>query len=347
MTNVHGAPFDIGHWSLVIGYFVVPARRSLPQRVSDSFRVIKELDLSHQYERQAGTIVLLLAAAGIVVAAVAGGWLASEKRPVPVVVDFSAAQGLVGGDAVVMAGVPVGRVRRVELVESGRVRVSLVVQRRHRPRRDAQFEIRPVNMLGDVAVSYRPGSDSAFAPQGTVLAGRARQDFATRALALRETAAEVAVSARAFLRPDFRADVTAARRATDRARAALAGVRDAPLEALDEALAAGQHALASLDSLMQDAALDSARARLRGLGEQADGLLAGVTDTRERLAAIQARMDSGQGNVGLALRDRTLRRELDATRRSLDDLLFKYLGRRPGPRSRADSGPPAGGDSIR
>jgi phospholipid/cholesterol/gamma-HCH transport system substrate-binding protein len=322
----------------------MPSRRSLPQRVSDSFRVIKELDLSHQYERQAGTIVFLVLAVGLGAATIAGGWLARGRRPVSVVAEFGAAQGLVGGDPVRLAGVPVGRVRRVELVEAGRVRVTMVIQRRHQPRRDAQFEITAVNLLGDVAVSYRPGADPTPVPSNQVLAGRTPEGLSAQLLAVRETAAEVALSARAFLRRDFQSDVAAARAATRRAQAALAGVRGAPVQALTEALTAGQAVLASLDSLVRNAALDSARGRLAELGDRAGPLMAGVGDTRARLADIQARMDSGQGNLGRALHDGTLRRELDATQRSLDDLLLKYLGRKPA--GRRASGP-AGGDSTR
>ena len=326
----------------------MPARRSLPQRVSDSFRVIRELDLSHQYERQAGTIAFLVLAAGLVVATIAGGWLARGRRPVSVLVEFGAAQGLVGGDAVLLAGVPVGRVRRVELVEADRVRVSMVIERKHRPRRDAQFEIAAVNLLGNVAVAYRPGADTVLPSPGQVLAGRTPEGFAARLLAVKETGAEVALSARAFLRPDFQRDLAAARAATARARAALPGVRGAPVQALTEALTAGQAMLASLDSLVRNAALDSARGLLGELGGRAGPLMDGVGDTRARLAEIRARMDSGQGNAGRALHDSTLRRELDATQRSLDDLLFKFLGRRPAPpRSRAGSAEPAGGDSAR
>jgi hypothetical protein len=68
---------------------------------------------------------------------------------------------------------------------------------------------------------------------------------------------------------------------------------------------------------------------LAELGEHAEPLLAGVEDVRERLTAIQARIDSGQGNVGRATHDSTLRWELRAARESLDHLLLKYTGRRP------------------
>jgi phospholipid/cholesterol/gamma-HCH transport system substrate-binding protein len=317
-------------------------RRSIPQRVSDSFRVIRELDLSHQYERQAGMVVLLVLAVALVAVALAGGWLSSGRRPVRVMVEFTSANGLAGGDPVLLAGVPVGRVRRVELMETGRVRVVMYVQRRHRPRRDADFRVAPVNLLGDVAVSYRPGLDSAVVPDGTILAGRAPRDFAARTLALRETAEEIAVSARAFFRPELSADLAAARAATARAQAAVRSAPDAPVEALTQALAAGQASLAALDSLVARVPLDSVRADLSELGETAGALLTDVGETRARLADIQARLDSGQGNVGRALADDGLRRELEATRRSLDDLLFKYTGRRPKPRG---TGGPARGDS--
>lgn len=319
----------------------MPSRRSLPQRVSNSFRVIKDLDFSHRYERQVGLLALLVVGGAILVAAAGGGWL--WRRPVTVVAEFDGARGLSGGDVVLMAGVPVGRVRRVELVETGRVRVTMVVRREHRPRRDAALSIVAVNVLGDVAVSYQPGSDPTALPAGEMLAGRAPEDLGTRSLAVRQQAEDLVLSGRAFLRRDFAADVGAARAATARARAALANVRGAPLEALTDALIAGQAALGSLDSLVALVPVDSVRVRLAELGENAGALLAGVGDTRERLASIQARLDSGRGNVGLATRDSALRRELDATRRSLDDVLFKYTGRRPAARRARE---PAERDSI-
>jgi hypothetical protein len=69
-----------------------------------------------------------------------------------------------------------------------------------------------------------------------------------------------------------------------------------------------------------------------------------VSETQERLTAIRSRMDSGQGNIGLATRDAALRRELDATREALDNLLAKYLGRKPAG-GRTDGR--TGGDSAR
>jgi phospholipid/cholesterol/gamma-HCH transport system substrate-binding protein len=307
----------------------MPDRRSLPQRVSSSFRVIKDLDLSHEYERQAGTITLVLLGALVAVVAVTGGWVVRGSGPVTVIAEFDAARGLGGGDPVVLAGVPVGRVRRVELVEAGRVRVTMVVDREYRPRRDAAIEILALDLVGNVAVRYRPGADTAFLPEGRALAGRAPEGVATVLVSLREQAEEVALAGRAFLRRDLAADLAAARQATTRARGALRGVSSAPLEALEEALVAGQSALASLDALIADVPLERARLHLAELGEHAEPLLAGVEDVRERLTAIQARIDSGQGNVGRATRDSTLRWELRAARESLDHLLLKYTGRRP------------------
>jgi ABC-type transporter Mla subunit MlaD len=302
-------------------------RRSIPRRVSDSFRVIKELDLSHEYERQAGSLALLVLVAVIGVVVLKSDWL--WRRPVTVLAEFEAARGLVGGDQVLMAGVPVGRVREVSLVEAGRVRVRMSIERDYRPRRDAHLVIAPVNMLGDVGVIYRPGTDPEELPGGEVLAGQAPVNLGAQSLALREHAEEIALQSRAFLARDFRSDIRVARAATDRARAALTSAQGAPRVALADALTAGTVLLASLDTLLADPMLDSARAGLREVGESAATLLAGLTETRERLDAIMARVDSGQGNVGLARRDSTLRRELAATRRALDDLLLKYTGRRP------------------
>lgn len=312
----------------------MPSRRSIPQRVSDSFRVIKELDLSHVYERQAGSVTLLVLALAVG-GAVVGGWLAWGRGRVTVVAEFDGARGLVGGDPVVVAGVSVGRVRRVELVEPGRVRVTMVVERGRRPRRDASLAIVSLNLIGDVAVSYDPGGDTVYLSDGQLLAGRAPASLDAELVGLRERAEDAALASRAFLRPDFAADVADARAATTRAQAALASAGAAPAAALAEALAAGQAALRSLDSLVSRVPVDSTRVRLDELGTNAGELMAGVGAFQERLAAVQQRMARGEGNVGLATRDSALRVALAATRRSLDHLLLKYLGRRPASRDTA------------
>jgi ABC-type transporter Mla subunit MlaD len=305
----------------------MPPRRSIPRRVSDSFRVIKELDLSHQYERQAGSLALLVLVVLLGVLVLRSDRLL--RPPVTVLAEFEAARGLAGGDAVLFAGVPVGRVKEVALVETGRVRVRMRIDRRHRPRRDARLAIAPVNLLGDVAVIYQPGTDPNELPDDEILAGQAPENLATQSLTLREQAEEIALAGRAFLARDYAAEVAAARSATARARAAIAAARDAPFTALNDAMSAGAAVLASLDTLLADPMLDSARAGLREVSASAAPLMAGVTETRERLAAILVAVDSGQGNVGLARKDSMLRRELEATRRALDDLLLKYTGRRP------------------
>lgn len=305
----------------------MPPRRSIPRRVSDSFRVIRELDLSHQYERQAGSLALLVIVALLGVVVLKSDWLL--RPPVAVLAEFESARGLSGGDAVLFAGVPVGRVREVRLVETGRVRVRMSIQRQHRPRRDARLSIAPVNLLGDVAIIYRPGADPNELPTDEILAGQAPEDLASQSLTLREQAEEIALAGRAFLARDLGDEVAAARSATNRARAAIASARGAPLAALSHAMLAGEALLASLDTLLADPMLDSASAGFREVSESAAPLIAGVSQTRERLDRILATVDSGHGNVGLARRDSALRHELEATRRALDDLLLKYTGRRP------------------
>lgn len=304
-------------------------RRSLPQRMSDSFRVIRELDLSHRYERQAGTVTLAVGLL-VVAAALLAGWAVGGRGPVRATVEFASAQGLSGGDPVVVAGVPVGRVRRVELTEPGRVRVTLTIRRSHRPHRDARFEIVSVNLVGGMAVVYRPGADTALLAADTVVVGDTPHDVGARIAELKGVVEDVAVGGRAFLRPDFAADLAAARAATARAHASLARAGAGPAAAAADALASGQAALAALDSLVDRLPHDSAR--LSELGANLGDLMLGVGDARERLAAIQERIARGEGNLGRATRDSALRLELEAARLSLDHLLLKYLGRRPADR---------------
>jgi len=128
----------------------------------------------------AAIIVLMIIAAGV------GGYILSNQRfylpaEVPVLGtdfftlkgEFQSAKAVTPGQGqtVTIAGVNVGEIDRVELVD-GRAIVTMKVRRRYAPRikKDATLLLRPKSGLEDMTIEMTPGSESApRAPEGWVV----------------------------------------------------------------------------------------------------------------------------------------------------------------------------------
>jgi hypothetical protein len=307
----------------------MPPRKSLTDRVTDSFRVLTELDLSHAYERQAGTIALgVLAIAALTIAVVLSLTAGPEHRTVTM--EFPSAAGLAGGDAVLLRGVPVGRVQKIELVGPGRVRVTASLEAALAPRRDAGAEILALDMVGNQAVSYHPGTADEMLPAGAPVPGMAAPTLAERLGELREQAAELAVQLRAFDPEVVREGVARVEEALATARTSVQGFpADSLALAIDGLLVRGQLLVGRLDSVR--AAFPDAELAVQkeSLTANAAVLMGEVGAVQAGLAAVQDRMAAGEGNIGRFQKDSAFRTELDGVRRSLRHLQEKLLGRAP------------------
>lgn len=306
----------------------------MPQRVSDSFRVIRELDLSHRYEAQVGLITIVVLTTLILLALLLTGWRVGGDRHVELLVRFPDASGLNGGDVVQTSGVPVGQVRGVELQPSGDVLVRLRLEGRARPRRDARAEIVSLNLMGDRAIAYSPGISAEYLPSGAVLDGTIEAGFGGALGQATEEGRTLAASASAFTHAELRRELTAVRVATARALAALDQVHgDSVIMAATATLRASEAAFARLDSVADAAAAEHAGEGLARAAAGAGDLTDAVGAARDALGRVERRLAAGEGGVARLPHDSAFRGEITATRRSFDLLLAKALGRRPPPSS--------------
>jgi ABC-type transporter Mla subunit MlaD len=309
----------------------MPERKSLADRVTDSFRVLTELDLSHAYERQAGTLALVVMAVIAVSVVLVLRWTAGPRHET-VTMEFPTASGLAGGDPVLMRGAPIGRVHAVELVGPGRVRVTASLDASLAPRRDAAAEIIALDMVGNQAVSYHPGRADEPLPVGAAVPGAAAPTLAEQLATLRAQAAEVAVQARAFDPAVFRDDLARIEDALARARtSARQFPADSLAAAVDGLLGRGQQLVDRLDSLQAAFPKAELAAQRESLTASAGVLMEEVGAVQAGLGAIQERLAAGEGNVGRFQRDSAFRTELDGVRRSLRLLQERLLGRAPPP----------------
>jgi ABC-type transporter Mla subunit MlaD len=306
----------------------------MPQRVSDSFRVIRELDLSHRYEAQVGLITIVVFAVVIALALVMTGWRIGGSGRVELLVRFSNVAGLNGGDVVQISGVTVGHVRGLELQPSGDVLVRVRLERGARPRRDAHAEIVSLNLMGDRAVAYSPGVAAEYLPSGAVLPGTIRGGLGDELGRAAGQSGVLAESAAAFAHADLQRELDAVRVATARALAALDRVHgDSVITAAAGVLRTSEATFARLDSVADAVAAEHGGEGLERAAASAGDLTDAVGAARDALGRVERRLKAGEGGVARLPGDSAFRNEIAATRRSFDLLLAKALGRRPPPSS--------------
>jgi phospholipid/cholesterol/gamma-HCH transport system substrate-binding protein len=310
----------------------MPRRRSVPQRVSDSFRAIAQLDLSHRYEQQAGLITIAVIAVLVVALLLVSGWRLGGGGKVDVVARFANVAGLSSGDLVQVSGVAVGRVRAVTLQPSGDVQVRLRLDRAMRPRRDARVQIISLGLVGDRAVDYAPGTAPEFLPEGEMLVGSVPVGLQQGLVAAAQAGRELAAGSTAFSRDDLRRDLATAQAATTRALTVLSRVQGDSLAAATADVLRASHAMfGRLDSVAAEVRAGQSSGSLQRVAASAGDLAEAAGDARNALDRMRQRLDRGEGGVARLSSDGTFRAELEATRRSLDLLLAKYGGRRPPP----------------
>jgi len=308
----------------------MPQRRSLSDRVTDSFKVLTELDLSHAYERQAGTIaigfIVVLAIATLIVT----GGLSRARETVQVVVELPEAPSLARGDPVLVQGVRVGQVHSVQLLRPGHVRVGLTVDVAHAPRQDADARLVAMDLIGNQAVMYEPGRSETPLPDGRTVTGSPSVLLRDQLTQLKDQAAEMFVGLRDVDPEVLAAEVRRTRDALRRAQAAAAAFPTDSLAALARATTArGDSLMVAFATLRGSFPKEALAVQRESLQVNAATLLGEVGAVQEALDVLRARMARSEGTVGRLQHDSTFRRELDAARMSLRLLLEKFGGRRP------------------
>lgn len=273
---------------------------------------------------------------------------ATQEGP-RITIAAAAAPGLGPGSAVWVAGRPVGRVLEVVFRPPGAIShdnviVRAVLQRAVGDviRADASASIRPSDLLEPVVVSIRPGTPGSppfdFTDTLRAVSDDLNQEYVLGLLdslrgggdRLSERAVELgrtlddptgtmsALAANEPLREALRRDLTR--------------LRDLLVRDLERG---------SLGRLLTDTAIparmDSVRARMatlsKGSGDNAADRanlqeLAGHLDALMiRIAALQARLDAGEGTAGRALRDREIRDQLAHLRARLDSVVAELTAR--------------------
>ena len=288
------------------------------------------MDSAYKQEVTVGALVLV----GFVIFTGFMFWLTGRSivsKSVPVDVVFKNVSGLKEGDPVRVSGVKKGRVGHVRLERVGQVTVTLAIDPEVRPHKDARASVAAADFLGAKFVDYDPGLNDTLLPPKTAIQGVTEEQFADVAQGAAKSAQELIANVNKGLNPGQLAnDIHNTLIATQRGMNALTQATNGPaIQQTQATLKALERVMTHLDTLLGAAGPSTTGKRLDTLTANVTQLTSRLADATGSLKGLLDKMDRGEGTLGRMATDTLLYSNLNATLKSLTELLTD-LKERPG-----------------
>jgi phospholipid/cholesterol/gamma-HCH transport system substrate-binding protein len=288
------------------------------------------VDITYKQEVRVGLLVLV----GFVVFTGFMFWLTGRSlvsKSVPVSVVFKNVSGLKEGDPVRVSGVKKGRVGPVRLQRVGHVTVTLQLDPEVRPHKDARATVASADFLGAKYVDYDPGLSDTLLATGEPIQGLTEEQFADVAQGAAKSAQELIANVNKGLNPgELATDIHNTLIATQRGMNALTQATNGPaVQQTQATLASLERVMARLDTLLGNANVVNSGKRLDTLSTNLTQLTRSLADATGSLKGLLDKMDKGEGTLGKMATDTLLYKNLNATLKSLSELLTD-LKERPG-----------------
>jgi phospholipid/cholesterol/gamma-HCH transport system substrate-binding protein len=297
------------------------------------------MDLTYKREATVGTVII----AAIVLFFIGTTWLNGRsvggRSEDYWKIQFRDAGNLKTSSAVRISGVPVGKVEKVQLVEAGKVLVSVSLPERITPRVDATAKIVAVGFVGDAVVEFNPGEASVPLTKSKIIIGSQALGLADRAQVLSDRADSILLGAQAIVNQktadQLRSTLTTLEgtlKAAQRTMAIYADSSHGPTAELTKTLASFQKLSTRLDSALAHPALSRTLSRTDTLTSNLAAMTAQLRSTAERLDTLLAGVNRGQGTLGKFATDSGFYydiRDLSHSMRELLDELKKHPGKVP------------------
>jgi phospholipid/cholesterol/gamma-HCH transport system substrate-binding protein len=244
---------------------------------------------------------------------------------------FKNISGLKEGDPVRVSGVKKGRVGHVRLERVGHVTVTLNLDPEVRPHKDARAIVASADFLGAKYVDYDPGLSDSLLPVGSTIQGVTEEQFADVAQGAAKSAQELIANVNKGLNPgQLATDIHATLVATQRGMEALTKATTGPaVQQTQATLASLERVMAHLDTLLGAANPAQTGKRLDTLSTNLTQLTTRLADATGSLKGLLDKMNKGEGTLGRMATDTLLYNNLNATLKSLTELLTD-LKERPG-----------------
>jgi phospholipid/cholesterol/gamma-HCH transport system substrate-binding protein len=297
------------------------------------------MDLTYKREATVGTVII----AAIVLFFIGTTWLSGRSFGGSSEdywkVQFRDAGNLKASSAVRISGVPVGKVEKIQLVEAGKVLVSISLPERITPKVDATAKIVAVGFVGDAVVEFDPGDAPVPLSKSKIIIGSQALGLADRAQVLSDRADSILLGAQAIVNvktaEQLRSTLTILEgtlKAAQRTMAMYADSSHGPTAELTKTLASFRELSSRLDSALAHPALSRTLNRTDTLTSNLAAMTAQLRSTAERLDTLLAGVNRGQGTLGKLATDSGFYydiRDLSHSMRELLDELKKHPGKVP------------------
>ena len=277
------------------------------------------MDLHYKQEVTVGALVLVGALLFI------GGsmWLGGKtfSRHPSVVVAFSDAGTLKRGSPVRVSGVELGQVEDIVFEDYGKVLVHLVLDERVHPKRDAAAELATIGLVADAVINFNPGRSPDPLPADTVITGVVKRGIMDMGAELGE---QVKTALGDVNQIQFKAvseDLRRSLQAFERIASVYSNTTTGPVAQLATTMKGLQAVTARIDSVLTATRLDrTARTADSTLGSLTE-LSATARGTAARLDTLLAKVNRGEGSLGMLASDTSFYANSQRLLKSLQELV--------------------------
>lgn len=203
---------------------------------------------------------------------------------------FDNISGLTKGAKIEMAGIPIGRVGKIELTSEGKAKVELLIYKDYKIQEDAKAAIRTYGVLGDKFVDIKPGMSTAYLQPGSMIA------YTEGTISVDEILASIGPTVEGLK------ELIGTPEGKENLKILVANIKDASqsFKTIAERIEKGQ---GTLSKLISD-----------------DKLYKDLTATAENLKKVSAQIESGQGTLGKLVKDEELYKSLRQTVANLESV---------------------------
>lgn len=228
--------------------------------------------------------------------------------------------GLERGDRVNLSGVEVGVVRSVHLQTAERIVLSLWLRRDLELPVDSKVLVESAGFFGDVLVILRPGTSQTLAADGDTLAAGVATGLIDVASDLGTRADAVLVQVQSLLADTAIADVHGSLASLRRALAELEQLlreNGGEFAALSRSL---RQTSEELQGKLEGIELQQTMADIEATAARMSETAVTLQESAESISSVLAKIDSGEGTVGLLVNDPGLYQDLRSAAQSLSSL---------------------------
>ena len=297
------------------------------------------MDLSYKREVAVGGLVILAIVLFIVGTAWLGGRSITADEDDFWKIQFKTAGNLKTSSVVRISGVPVGKVQRVQLLDVGKVLVSVTLPERIQPRVDATAQIVAIGFVGDAAIEFNPGDAPQALTRDRIIIGSQAEGLSDLAQTLGDRADSVLLGAQQIVNKrtadELYATLTALQgtlKAAERTMGVYGDPNKGPTAQLTRTMSSLEQLTTRLDSTLANPALSRTLDRADTLTANLASMTAQLTSTGARLDTLLLNLNQGRGTLGKFTTDTgfyTDLRQLSQSMKEVLDELKKHPGKIP------------------